>query len=54
LKTFGIIRFLKKKNVMVSGKMKKSIIFANLPSGMYIMNIYRKDGTFSRKLVISR
>jgi len=44
----------KEKNVMVSGTMKKSYNFANLPSGIYILKIYRKDGTVSRKLVIDR
>ncbi|MCX6286975.1 MAG: T9SS type A sorting domain-containing protein [Bacteroidetes bacterium] len=42
------------KNVMVSGRMIKSINFAGLPSGIYIVSIHRKIGTFSGKLVISR
>jgi hypothetical protein len=42
------------KNVMVSGKMKKSFNFAVLTSGIYIINIHRKEGAISRKLVINR
>ena len=42
------------KNVMVFGRSAKSFTFANLPSGMYIMKVHRKDGIISRKLVISR
>ena len=41
-------------NVRVSGRMIKSFNFVKLPSGMYMLKIHRKDGIFSRKLMISR
>lgn len=42
------------KNVMVIGKTIKSLNFASLPSGMYMLKIIRKHAVLSRKLVISR
>lgn len=42
------------KNVRVSGRIIKSFNFAALPPGIYIVKIHRKDGSFSRKLLISR
>ncbi|MEI8005466.1 MAG: T9SS type A sorting domain-containing protein [Bacteroidota bacterium] len=47
-------KVFEEKNVMVSGAMRKSYNFASLPSGIYILKIYRKDGTVSRKLIIDR
>ena len=41
-------------NVRVSGRMIKTFNFATLPSGLYMLKIYRKGGTVSRKLVIVR
>ena len=42
------------KNVMVIGRTIKSLNFASLPSGMYMLKIIRKDAVLSRKLIISR
>jgi len=47
-------KVFEEKNVMVSGAMRKSYNFANLPSGIYILKIFRNDGTVSRKLIIDR
>ncbi len=41
-------------NIMVSGRMIKTINFASLSSGTYIVSIHRKVGIVSLKLVISR
>ncbi|MCX6284827.1 MAG: hypothetical protein NTW31_11415 [Bacteroidetes bacterium] len=44
----------KENNIMVSGRIIKTINFASLSSGIYIVNIHRKVGIISLKLVISR
>ncbi|MEI7491536.1 MAG: T9SS type A sorting domain-containing protein [Bacteroidota bacterium] len=41
-------------NIIASGRIIKTINFAYLPSGIYIVNIHRKVGTVSGKLVICR